>query len=372
MFCAGSVSRIPLHAITMSKTGVLLVGSGAELPKPAATLARQALPGAAVAVAKSLSDALERPALGGAEVLVLGHPSPADLERAVAAVDAEALPRWAVVVLGSDPAVEHAESLAADEWTERGVARAFRSALALLTSRRELARARGDLLAIGSRVTHDLRTQVAGILATSELLKEILAEEDATRGDLLQPIFDSVDGLEKIIVRLSFLTRVSVQGAVKKRMDMGDAVFRALQRLDREIRAHSAVVTQPATWPEVAGEAPWIETIWCNLVGNALQHGRRPQIELGWSPGEGEHRFWIRDYGDGVPPEKRPQLFQPFHLLHRTNSPRGLGLPLARRLVELQGGRCGYEARPEGGSDFFFTLPTQSEVAPAASRAAAR
>lgn len=81
-----------------------------------------------------------------------------------------------------------------------------------------------------------------------------------------------------------------------------------------------------------------------------------PQIELGWMQEEGEHRFWIRDYGNGVPPEKRPQLFQSFHLRQRKNSPRGLGLPLVQRLMELPGGRCGYLPR-DGGSDFFFTLP---------------
>ncbi len=341
----------------MSKTGVLLASSGAEPFLPAATLACAAFPGAIVTTVRSLAAALARAPSAGAEILVLVRPSVAEFERAVAAVDGDALPRWAVVALGPAQAVPCAESLAPEEWTGPAVARAFRSALALLAARRELARARGDLLAIGSRVAHDLRTQVAGILATAELLREILVEQDPSRGDLFRPIFDSVDGTEKIIMRLGLLTRASGQIAAKKRLDMGDAVCRALQRLEEDIRVRPTVVAQPDSWPEVDGEAPWLEMIWCNLVDNALRHGQGPRIELGWQEGEEELRFWIRDEGRGVPAEKRSQLFQPFQLLHRTNSPRGLGLPLARRLVELQGGRCGYEPRSGGGSDFYFTLP---------------
>jgi len=346
----------------MSKTGVVLVGSGVDLARNAAEIARQALPGALVATVKNLQEALERVPASGPELLVLARPSPAELKRAVSATDAGGLPRWAVVVLDPDPVAEEAERLAPDDWTERQVARAFASALAEHGIRRELARARGDLLAIASRVTHDLRTQTAAILATSELLKEILVEAEPARATLIQPIFDSIDNLEKIIVRLSFLTKASAQGASKKPMDMGESVFRALQRMEGEIIRKNASIVQPAFWPEVAGEPPWVETIWCNLVGNALIHGgERPRIELGWMRQEAEHKFWIRDYGLGVPPEKRTQLFEPFHLLHRTNSPRGLGLPLAQRLVELQGGRCGYAPQEDGGSDFFFTLPAAAE-----------
>ena len=118
-------------------------------------------------------------------------------------------------------------------------------------------------------------------------------------------------------------------------------------------------MAQPNFWPKVYGEADSIEKVWCDLLANALSHARdQPRIELGWIRNKSEHRFWISDDGIGVPLERRPQLFHPFHLMHRMNSPKGLGLPLVQRLVELHGGSCGYEPFKEGGSLFFFTLPT--------------
>jgi K+-sensing histidine kinase KdpD len=351
----------------MGNTGVLLVGFDAEASKVAAEAARRAFADAVVASAGNVHEALARNPASGSEVLALFRPEPADVTTALGAVDTTDLPRWAVVVLGARTVPAGVEALTPEEWTGTVVAHAFRSAIAQLALRRELARARGDLLAIGSRMTHDLRTQVAGILSTCELLKEILADEEPSRAELTQPIFDSVDGLGKIIERLAFLAKASARGPVKKRMDMGDVVFRALQRMDREIARKNASLVQPAFWPEVVCEPAWVEKIWRNLVANALKHGREaPRIELGWVREAREHRFWISDNGPGVHPELQFQLFQPFHLMHRTNSPRGMGLPIIQRLVEMQGGRCGYEPRKEGSPVFFFTMPAEAEAPNAA------
>jgi signal transduction histidine kinase len=58
------------------------------------------------------------------------------------------------------------------------------------------------------------------------------------------------------------------------------------------------------------------------------------------------------------------RLFQPFNLLHRLNATRGLGLSLIQRLVQLEGGRAGYEPRKGGGARFYFTLPKGDATPP--------
>ena len=139
---------------------------------------------------------------------------------------------------------------------------------------------------------------------------------------------------------------------------MGAAVQVVIQRLGKRLHAKQATVAQSSSWPDVEGVDDWLEVIWWNLIANAIQHaGEAPRIELGWRPEDGKACFWIRDNGTGVPDDRRDQLFQPFHQLHETNAARGLGLAIVRRLVELQGGSCGYEPIPGGGAHFFFTLP---------------
>lgn len=106
------------------------------------------------------------------------------------------------------------------------------------------------------------------------------------------------------------------------------------------------------------GVADWLEIIWWNFLANALQHaGEKPQVELNWRQENDAFRFQVSDSGGGIPAEIREKLFQPFDSLHKPESGFGLGLSLVQRLVDLQGGNCGCEANPKGGSCFFFTLP---------------
>jgi signal transduction histidine kinase len=112
------------------------------------------------------------------------------------------------------------------------------------------------------------------------------------------------------------------------------------------------------------GVSSLLETIWWNLLVNALQHGKeKVRLELGWSQNVREFLFWVCDNGDGVPPRIVSNLFQPFHSLHHTNARKGLGLSIVQRLVELQGGCCRYEPNPQGGSCFHFTLPCSEDRA---------
>jgi|HubBroStandDraft_1064217.scaffolds.fasta_scaffold63272_2 signal transduction histidine kinase len=341
------------------KIEILLVGCGSHISASLVEATRNAFSGSVVLNVKNIGEALSRMPAPGPEVIVLWHPNPDIVTKAFEAVDTWGLPRWAVVIIGVNPITGWVEWLPADELTAAAIPRVFFSAIEHLALRREIARARGDLLSIGSRVSHDLRTEAAAIRTNAELLRDVLSKEKPALAGMTEPIVESVDALGKIIERLSFLARVSVRVAAKKQFDMGHAVLRALQRMDPEIQRRRASMIQPNFWPKVNGEAASLEKVWCDLLANALTHARdQPRIELGWLRNETGHRFWISDDGVGIPLESQPQLFHPFHLMHRLNSPRGLGLTLVQRLIELQGGRCGYEPYEDGGSKFFFTLPT--------------
>jgi signal transduction histidine kinase len=222
----------------------------------------------------------------------------------------------------------------------------------------ENARLRGDLLTIATRISHDLRTPLGGIVNTGELLKEILAEKEPATAALTDSLFMSVDEMSKLINQIRFVTKASANPKPKEQVNMAEIVSGVLQRLESRILKKSAKVVQPDSWPEANGVADWLEFIWWNLVANALQHaGEKPQIELNWLKEKDAFHFQVCDNGSGVPVEDCAKLFQPFDSLHKPNSGRGLGLSVVQRLVDLQGGDCGYEANPKGGARFFFTLP---------------
>jgi K+-sensing histidine kinase KdpD len=222
----------------------------------------------------------------------------------------------------------------------------------------ENARLRGDLLTVARRISHDLRTPLGGIVVASEMLKEILAENKPSRASLTAPIFDSTEEIKKLIERVGFILKASASPVSKEPVKMDEVVFRVLQRLESKIIKKNAVVAEPPSWPEVNGVFTWLEVVWCNLLVNALQFGN-DRIELGWQKEKNEMRFWVCDNGAGVQKERLKKLFQPFHSLHEPDAAHGFGLSIVQRLMQLQGGRCGYEPSLEGGSRFYFTLPIQ-------------
>jgi signal transduction histidine kinase len=221
----------------------------------------------------------------------------------------------------------------------------------------ENARLRGDLLTIARRFCHDLRTPLGGIISTGEALQESLLETDPAALPLVAASLNSAEELSQLIKRVSFVIKATARPCVLQTLPMGAAVSAALQRLESSIIKSGAVITEPEVWPEVTGVSDWLESVWWNLLANALQHaGPSPRIELGWRKENGAFQFWISDHGPGVPEEQRARLFQPFHTLHEPEAARGLGLSIVQRLVELQGGDCAYQPNPQGGARFGFVL----------------
>jgi signal transduction histidine kinase len=336
----------------------LFVGMDAHSFAIAESAARLAFPGAITFSCTSLEEATRRERLSGLEVLLLANPDQDDLAKAVEAIDANGLPRWVTVALGVTTAPEGVALLSREEWNEPGLARVLRGTAAQHFLVRENARLRGDLRSIAHRVIHDLRTPLGAILAAGEVLKEVLAEHEPSNAALATSLFDSVEEMRKLMERVSLLAKASANPVSKTPVAMGEVVLRVLQQLECRILKKAAVLVQPAHWPTVDGVPAWLEIIWSNLLLNALQYGKdAARIELGWSQAGGQYRFWTVTHQATVSAEKLRTLFQPFHLLHQPNAKRGLGLSIVQRLLELQGGNCGYEPLSTEGSIFFFTLP---------------
>ncbi len=226
------------------------------------------------------------------------------------------------------------------------------------SAERENARLRGDLMTLAKRFSHDLRTPLGGIVSTAEAIREILAKHDPTAVSLVEALLSSTDEMAQLIKQVSFVARASASPLPKTTVHMAEPVFIALQRLESRILRQQAALTEPPTWPVVPGVPAWLEVIWWHLLRNALQYGGpNCRIELGWTAQAGSLRFWLSDTGPGVPEALHGKLFRGFHALHEEHGVPGFGLSIVQRLVELQGGDCGYETRGQGGALFFFTLP---------------
>ncbi len=308
-----------------------------------------AFPGAAVTTRETGFTATEG-SVSGRALIVLAGEAPELLAELRAIQDTSALPRWPVVMITELAALDGAANT-------RLLAALMREAVESHVLLRDNTRLRGDLLTVSRRVNHDLRSSLNGIVTASEVMREIIGADLPDDVELVQPVIDSAAEIARIIEQVSFIAKASVSTGEYRDLRMDELVWKGLARVERRSLERNAHITHTDEWPAVRGMPGWIEMMWAALFSNAIEHGgERPEVTAGWSEEDGEYIFYVDDRGAGVPAEKRAQLFTPFHRLGEAPSTRGFGLAVVQRLADLQGGRCGYEQRPDGAR-FYFTLP---------------
>lgn len=221
-------------------------------------------------------------------------------------------------------------------------------------------------------VAHQMKNSLSSIRGFAELLLNGHSKmSDEEREYHLSQILISSFTMQNTIEEILLLTRANSQKEISVTLlNMAQIISNVRDRLAFMIREHRAklIVPNGKAWPAAYGYAPWVEEVWINYISNAIKYGGNtttpPLIELGGTVENGAMvRFWVRDNGPGIAPEDQQQLFEPFTRLVPTNiEGHGLGLFVARQIIERLGGQVKLESTPGYGSVFSFTLPHVSEL----------
>lgn len=232
-----------------------------------------------------------------------------------------------------------------------------------------------ELDAYAHTVAHDLKNPVTAVVGYAEYLQEISVDADANY--IADRIMQSGHKMQSIINELLFLSVVRTEDVAMEPLEMETIVAEAAQRLERDIVTLEAEIHYPSQWPAAYGHAPWVEEVWVNYLSNALKYGGRPpKIELGadsLQSGFGVDsptvRYWVRDNGSGVAPDRQTRLFTLFGRFDEAASDgHGLGLSIVHRIVTKLGGEVGVESEDGAGSRFWFTLPAARHPVPSMNR----
>jgi PAS domain S-box-containing protein len=223
-----------------------------------------------------------------------------------------------------------------------------------------------ELNTFARAIAHDLKnplTYILGYAETLELKRDIASSDPKALKNSLYIIAKSARKVKSMINELMVLAGLREQKVALQPVDMAYAVREAKRRLVDVIDKSHAEIIEPESWPEALGHTPWIEEVWVNYLSNAIKYGGEPPcLELGAQEENGNVRFWVRDNGEGIPPEKLSSLFKPFERLDKLKvTGHGLGLSIVRWVVEKQGGEVGVKSEPGVGSTFSFTLPKAKE-----------
>ena len=216
-------------------------------------------------------------------------------------------------------------------------------------------------------VSHELRTPLTAIKGSMEALVDgVLPAEPAT----FQQIEQETDRLQRLVNDLQELSRVEAGAYELDRhpLSIADLVKTATRRIERQFQAKNVslkILLAPDV-PLVQGDADRLLQVLLNLLSNACQYtpeGGEVRIQV--DVRGGEIVVSVVDNGVGIPPEHISHLFTRFYRVDKSRSRQagggsGIGLTIAKHLIEAHGGRIWAESQGSGmGSSFTFALPVQ-------------
>jgi PAS domain S-box-containing protein len=215
---------------------------------------------------------------------------------------------------------------------------------------------------LAAGVAHEVNNPAALVTVNLGVLRDRLAAGTARPGDMLTILDESLDGMRRIHEMVRDLKGFARERA-RESVDLGELARSAVRMAAHATRGHARVTLNLDRDVHATVRSARVAQVVLNLIINAAEAippGRQNENSIGiriWKEGGLAH-VEVSDSGPGVPPELAPHIFEPFFTTREKHGGTGLGLWLAREIVEEEGGRivlCESDRR-DRGARFLVTL----------------
>jgi PAS domain S-box-containing protein len=227
-------------------------------------------------------------------------------------------------------------------------------------------RARDDVLAV---VAHDLRNPLNTVTMAVSLMLETTPPERVEERRQVEILRRAADRMNRMIQDLLDVKRMeSGRLTTDLKPELPATIINDTIDMLRPLAAGSTIGLEANIeddLPPVLADAARIQQVLSNLVGNAVKFTPRSgRIAVCAERIDGEVRFAVIDTGPGIPAEQLPHIFGRFWQAKSDHRGIGLGLAIAKGIVEAHNGRIWVESHVGLGSTFYFTLPTVTDETP--------
>ena len=250
--------------------------------------------------------------------------------------------------------------------------RALIDEAAQVRAREEATRLKEDFL---SSAAHDLKTPLTGIVTQAQVLRRRAERNPSAPADSvgLDRLLEQSHRLKSLVLELLDVSRLEHGSLIGERQEVDlAAVIHALARQNAALWKRVHLHAEEPVLASV--DVLRFEQVVTNLVENALKYSPNQapvNVTLWREPGDA--RLSVRDEGIGIPSEDQALVFERFHRARNVDDRRfagmGLGLYIARGIVEQHGGKIWVESAPGLGSTFQVAVPSASSKAAASGRA---
>jgi signal transduction histidine kinase len=238
--------------------------------------------------------------------------------------------------------------------------RELETSLAALTQTRdELHRSNEALSVFAGQVSHDLRTPLTAIVASTEMLgQQPAVAGDVWTGRLVATAHRSATRMAGMIEQILAHAKVGAE-LHRTDTDLDVVLASVLEDLAPTLEARSASVAA-GELPTLPADGPQLYSVLLNLVSNAVKYARPgvpPVIEVSAERSGESWRLSVRDNGIGICAGDRDLVFGLFNRVETSVDGSGIGLATVKRIIEAHGGTIGISSVEGPGTDVWFELP---------------
>jgi len=208
-------------------------------------------------------------------------------------------------------------------------------------------------------ISHDLKAPLRGIKTLADWISADYADKlDENGREQINLLINRVDRMHNMIDGVLQYSRAGNSKEKKAPVNLNELVSDVIETV---ARPENITITVENQLPVIECEKAHIVQVFQNILSNAVKYMDKPQgqVKINCVEEEGFWKFGVADNGPGIEGKYTEKIFQIFQTLLPPDEfeSSGIGLTVAKKIVELYGGKIWVESKPGRGSTFFFTLP---------------
>jgi signal transduction histidine kinase len=213
-----------------------------------------------------------------------------------------------------------------------------------------------------TRTVEELLVPLTSIDGHAELLlDQHLGKITKQQKDSLYDVKQEINRITRMIIDIAELGNIETGNIAlkKEEISLGGIIHDVTDRMQRtaELKGSTLTMDVAEDIPIIAGDRDRLTRAFANILTNAIKFTSEGRISVAAQVRDGELLTSVSDTGIGIPANALDKIFDRFYKVDAASSGTGLGLPMAKEIIEMHGGRIWAESKERRGSTFSFTIP---------------